>query len=58
MIFSIIKKYKPKGVLGIACMKELILAAENIDMPIQCVELSKSGCINTDVDIEKVKSIL
>ena len=58
MIFSIIRKHKPKGVIGVACMKELILAAENLEMPINGIELSKSGCINTDVDVEKVKSIL
>ena len=58
MVLNIIKKYKPKGVIGIACMKELILALENIDVPGQTVELSKDGCINTDVDLEKVKCII
>ena len=58
MIFAIIRKYNPEGVIGVACMKELILAAENLTLPMQGIELSKSGCINTDVDIEKVKSIL
>ncbi|NOX72021.1 MAG: DUF116 domain-containing protein, partial [Candidatus Micrarchaeota archaeon] len=58
MVFNVINKYKPKGVIGIACMKELILALENIDMPSQTVELERDGCINTDVDIEKVKKVL
>jgi len=58
MVLNIINKYKPKGVIGVACKKELILALENLNIPGQSIELSKSGCINTDVDVEKVKKYL
>jgi len=58
MIFRIIKKFRPKAVMGVACMKELVLAAEELRIPMQGVELLKSGCVNTDVDVEHVFSLL
>jgi len=58
MVGKIIRKEKPKAVLGVACMKELSMALDDISIPGMAVELLKDGCVNTDVDIEEVKSIL
>jgi len=58
MNFKVIKKFKPKAVIGVACMKELVLAAEELRIPMQGVELLKSGCVATDVDLEHVFSLL
>lgn len=58
MVFNVIKRHRPKGVIGIACMKELILAAENLSIPAQYIELDNDGCINTKVDMEKVRKYL
>lgn len=58
MIFKVIRKFRPKAVLGVACMKELVLAAEELRIPMQGIELLKSGCVATDVDVEHVFSLL
>jgi uncharacterized protein len=58
MVFKILKEIKPSAVLGIACMKELIMAAEEISLPIQAVRLSKDGCVDTDVDLKEVFTAL
>jgi hypothetical protein len=61
MIVKIIVTYRPKSVLGVACMKEILMAAEDLEqvrVPYQAIELLKSGCVNTDVDLEHVFSIL
>jgi len=61
MIAKIILKYRPKAVLGVACIKEIIMAAEELEqarIPYQAVELLKNGCVLTDVDVEHVFSLL
>ena len=59
MVMNIIEELKPKAVAGVACLKELVLAAENItNIPIQGIELTKDGCVNTDVDLKQVFNIL
>lgn len=58
MIFKIVRKFRPKGVMGVACMKELVLCAEELRIPGQGVELLRNGCFNTDVDLEKVFALL
>jgi len=58
MVFKAIEKLKPKAVIGVACLKELLPAVEEIHLPLQTVELSKVGCINTDVDINKTLEVL
>ncbi|MEM5812425.1 MAG: DUF116 domain-containing protein [Candidatus Aenigmatarchaeota archaeon] len=58
MVFKIIRKLRPKAVLGVACLKELVLAAEELRIPMQGIELLKNGCVNTDVDLEQVLSFL
>ena len=58
MVFNIMKKFKPKAVFGIGCMKELIIAHEEIGIPVRSVELSKEGCVDTNVDLKVVFDIL
>jgi len=58
MLSKIIKKYKPKAVLGIACKKEIVMAFDELSLPTQGIELLKDGCVNTDVDIDEVIKIL
>ena len=61
MIAKIILKYRPRAVMGVACIKEIIMAgedAEQLRMPFQAVELLKTGCVLTDVDVERVFSLL
>ena len=61
MIAKIIIKYRPRAVLGIACMKEILMATEELEerrIPYQSVELLKNGCVATDVDVEHVFSLL
>lgn len=59
MVMEIIDKLKPKAVFGIACLKELVMAAENLtSLPLQGVELLRDGCVNTDVDLDEVFRIL
>ena len=61
MIAKIIVRYRPKAVLGVACIKEILMATEELELqriPYQAVELSKNGCVATDVDVEHVFSLL
>lgn len=58
MVVNIIKKFKPGAILGIACMKEIVMAMENIPMPGQAIRLTKDGCVNTDVKMSDVMGIL
>lgn len=58
MTFNIIKKFEPKAIFGIGCLKELVIAAEEMNIPGRGVELSKTGCVNTDVDLKMVFDIL
>jgi hypothetical protein len=54
MVFKIIEKLKPRAVLGVACMKELIMATEALGIPAQGIQLLRDGCVNTDVNLEDV----
>jgi hypothetical protein len=62
MVFNIAKKYKPKGVVAVACFNELKEGAArtsgDYNVPFQLVPLLKDGCVNTEVDVEAVKKIL
>lgn len=55
-IKRIIRKFKPQGILGIACPYELNLAMMEFSGFIAGygVYLSKTGCVETDVDLEAV----
>lgn len=58
MVFNIIKKVKPRAVFGIGCLKELVIAHEEIGVPARSVELTREGCVDTDVDLKEVFDIL
>jgi hypothetical protein len=58
MVVNIIKKFKPRAILGVACMKEIVMAMEHIPLPGQAIELTKNGCVNTDVKINEVLDTL
>ena len=61
-VIEIIKKYRPKAVIGVSCFPEAKLAIEKLaeySIPIQSVILSKAGCMNTQVNaadvLEKIR---
>jgi hypothetical protein len=54
MVFKIMESLKPRAALGVACLKELVMAAEELSIPIQGIQLSRDGCINTDVNLKEV----
>jgi hypothetical protein len=54
MVFKIIEKLKPKAVLGVGCIKELVMAAEELRIPAQGIPLLRDGCVNTDVSLKEV----
>jgi hypothetical protein len=58
MVGKIVDKYRPKAVVGVACMKELVMALEELRVPTRAIELTRDGCVDTDVDMEKVKAAL
>ena len=58
MTFKIMEKLKPRAALGVACLKELVMAAEELKIPAQGIPLLRDGCINTDVSLEEVFNAL
>jgi len=58
MVLNISEELRPRAVFGIGCMKELMIAVDNLKIPGQAVELTKDGCVNTDVDIKRVFKML
>ncbi|MDI3474808.1 MAG: uncharacterized protein PWQ79_1260 [Thermococcaceae archaeon] len=65
LVKKILKAKAPKGeikaAVGIACWPELAEAAEKLSIlkiPIQGVPLLRAGCINTLVDVERVREVL
>ncbi|MDI9645136.1 MAG: DUF116 domain-containing protein [Archaeoglobales archaeon] len=58
LVLRILKSIECEAVLGVACVPELCEALERIKIPAQVVPLTKAGCINTEVDVKKVKEIL
>jgi len=57
VVWNIIKDFKPKAVLGVACSKELLMAIEVTEangLPTQSVMLLRDGCVNTLVDEDAV----
>ena len=58
MALNVVKKYKPKGIVAIACSKELKDGIEGVEKmfedstpAIVVVPLTKVGCVDTEVDI-------
>lgn len=65
MLFNIVERERPSGIIGVACHHEMGQAAERItggesSVPFayQGVPLSKSGCVDTRVDIGAVRAII
>ena len=57
----LVKKIRPKGVIGIACYDEALMALSKFmeyDIPTQAILLSQDGCVNTQVDINAVRRVL
>ncbi|MEW5936447.1 MAG: DUF116 domain-containing protein [Candidatus Thermoplasmatota archaeon] len=57
MVMKIVKRRKPKAVLGIACNFELAEGAEKLGMmriPCQGVPLLRDGCKDTLADIDQI----
>jgi len=57
LIKRMVKKHKPKAVLGVGCPMEVKEGTEMIaasGLPVQGVRLSRDGCVNTRVDILKL----
>lgn len=61
LVKKLILREKPRAVLGVACYLELAEAMEHISLlgtiP-QGVPLVKDGCVNTMVDISRVKQVM
>lgn len=61
IVKTLIKKYKPKAVVGVACLpelKEAIIMVKKYSIAAQGVLLSKDGCVNTEVDWKKLRDII
>ena len=60
-VVNIIQREKPKAIIGIACYNEIQMALEKLrtaNIPIKAVMLKKSGCLNTEVDLDEVFAAL
>lgn len=58
MALEIVRAHRPKAVMGVACLNELVQAVENIRIPCQGVQLLRKGCMDTDVDVKEVMDTL
>jgi hypothetical protein len=62
MVFNIAKKYRPSGVVAVACMNELregtARTESEYSVPFQIIPLRKDGCVNTDVCVDEVKNVM
>jgi len=61
MVPRLLKKYKPKAVIGVACYRELeqgMGLVEKQGLPTQGVCLLRDGCKNTDVDLLELKELM
>jgi hypothetical protein len=57
----LIMRHKPRGIIGVACLPEVMLGMELINkskLPGQGVVLLRSGCLNTRVDLAELKTVL
>lgn len=53
---NIVAKYRPSALVGIACFNEVKMGFDKMlemGLPCQGVLLSRSGCINTDLDLDE-----
>jgi hypothetical protein len=60
-IRRIAAKYRPRGVVGVACLPEVMMGMDNMNkarLPSQGVVLLRSGCLNTAADMAELKMVL
>ena len=61
-----LKKYKPQGILAVACPKELVMGMEFVssmsdngwEPVVVTIGLLKDGCVDTAVDVELVNEFI
>lgn len=58
MVLKLIKQHRPRAVVGVACLKELTAATEEVSLPSQGIELLRDGCLDTDVNLKEVLEVL
>ncbi len=62
MVFNIAKRYRPSGVVAVACMNELregtARTESEYSVPFQIIPLKKDGCVNTDVCVDDVRNVM
>jgi hypothetical protein len=57
LVKRMVKRYKPKAVLGIGCTMEVYEGARlmaSFGLPVQGVILDRDGCVNTRVNVDEV----
>jgi len=58
MVEKLVRKYKPKAIVGIACSPELNMGIDRMSehgIPTQAVLLLKDGCKDTEANIEEAR---
>ena len=61
MVYKVCEKYHPRATFGVACyyeLEEAISKLARVGILTRSVPLSKAGCVNTKVDVERVKRTL
>ncbi len=61
LIKRMIKKYRPKAILGVGCsmeVKEGTAVISSIGLPVQGIKLKRDGCVNTRVDVAKILEMI
>lgn len=61
MVFKIVKTTRPKACAGVGCYQEVEEAISKISLlkiPTQGIPLTKDGCKDTEVDLERVFNVL
>jgi len=61
MVKRMIKKYRPKGIIGVGCENEIQMGAEmavRAGVVPMVVPLAKSGCVETLVDWDEVRKVI
>lgn len=61
IVKKIFNKMKIKACIGVACVHELVLGgfiAEKFGVAVQAVQLTKDGCVDTDVDLHLLQNTL
>ena len=61
LVKKLVKKYKPKAVIGVACPPELeesLKVIPKMGIVPQCVALLKDGCVETEVDWDDAKKAI